>query len=149
MPADQTILMVEDSPDDVVLVQRTLVKLNFNYPLFVVPDAEQAIAYLAGDGKYADRTLYPYPRTLLADMTLPRRSALAILEWLRNHPECLIVPTIILSSSEDPEDITRAYQLGASAYMIKPVSLFELKDLLELTIKYWCSCAKPPYPMTC
>lgn len=149
MPSDHTILMVEDNPDDVVLVQRTLVKLEFPYPLFVVPDAEQAVAYLEGAGKYADRVLYPFPRTLLADMILPRRSALTVLEWLRNHPACLIVPTLILTSSENPDDITRAYQLGASAYMIKPVSLFDLKNLLELTIKYWCGCAKPPYPLGC
>jgi CheY-like chemotaxis protein len=149
MHEEQTILMVEDNPDDVVLLKSTLVKLHYTHPLIVVPDAEQAIAYLEGAGKFADRTRFPFPRVLLADMILPRRSALAVLEWVRLHPHCYIIPTLILTSSENPDDIIQAYQLGASAYMIKPVSLFELRNLLELTIKYWCACAKPPYPAGC
>jgi CheY-like chemotaxis protein len=141
--------MVEDNRDDVLLMKRTLAKLNFEYPLYVVADAEEAVSYLAGNGKFVDRSQFPFPRVIISDMTLPRKSGLTILEWLRNHPDCLVIPTIIMTSDENPHSVSAAYRMGANAYLIKPGSLRELEALMELAIRFWCKCTIPPYPKNC
>ena len=82
--------------------------------LQVVTDGEEAISYLQGDGKYADRNVYPLPRLMVMDINMPRRSGFEVLEWVKGKSQPLRrMPIIIVSSSDSPADINRAYELGA------------------------------------
>lgn len=118
---NQTILLVEDDSNDVLLLQRAFRRAGLTHALQVVSDGDQAVAYLGGDGQFADRTKHPLPALILLDLKLPRRSGLEVLEWLRNQPpEIKSLPVIVLTSSRLSEDVDRAYGLGANSYMAKP-----------------------------
>lgn len=88
----------------------------------MVSDGDQAVSYLRGDEKYADRTTNPLPSLILLDLKLPRRSGLEVLQWLRQEAteEVKAIPVIVLTSSRLSEDVDQAYSLGANSYMAKP-----------------------------
>src|SRR6185295_10702187 len=117
-----TVLLVEDDLNDIFLVKRAFKLARVKNPLQVVTDGQEAVAYLKGDGKYADRDMYPLPKLMVMDIKMPRRSGFEVLDWVKHNSGILKrIPIVIVSSSEDPGDINRAYELGANAYMVKPV----------------------------
>ena len=131
------ILIAEDNDDHVLLLRRALQKGALLNPVFVVKDGEEAISYLKGEGKYADRYEYPLPSLLLLDLKMPRKNGFEVLEWIRQQPGLKRLRVVVLTTSDAPRDVDRAYELGANAFMIKPL---ERKDFVELTnaIKgYW------------
>jgi CheY-like chemotaxis protein len=118
---NQTILLVEDDSNDVLLLQRAFRRAGLTHALQVVSDGDQAVSYLGGEGDYSDRAKHPLPALILLDLKLPRRSGLEVLEWLRGQPaEIKGLPVIVLTSSRLSEDVDRAYGLGANSYMAKP-----------------------------
>lgn len=131
------ILLVEDDPNDVLLMQRALGKAKLVNPLHVVEDGEQALAYLKGEGPYADRALYPLPVLMLLDLKLPRKSGLEVLAWLRQQPGLKRIPVVVLTSSKEPTDVNRAYDLGSNSYLVKPGGQEELLDLVKALNLYW------------
>jgi CheY-like chemotaxis protein len=140
-----TVLLVEDDLNDIFIVKRAFRSARIPNPLQVVTDGEEAIAYLRGDGKYADRVAHPLPRLMVMDINMPRRSGFEVLEWVKGKPQPLRrIPIIIVSSSDLPADINRAYELGANAYMIKPMDYRAVEHLFESITHYWgLECAKP------
>ena len=80
---------------------------------------------------------------------MPGKSGLEILEWLRKHPECSIIPAIILSASAEPSDVKRAYQLGVSTYFQKPGSLGALTEMMRMIHGYWTMAIRPTLPTRC
>jgi len=125
------ILLVEDSEDDAFLMKRTLNAAGVANPVFVVTDGEQAVDYLAGNGVYADRAAYPLPAVVFLDLKLPLKSGHEVLAWIRaqNAFESLLV--IVLTSSDEPADLRRAYSLGASSYLVKPLTPKQLITLAQ------------------
>src|SRR5947208_16593672 len=115
-----TVLLAEDDPDDVLLTQIAFEKARLANPLEVVRDGEEAIAYLQGDSAYADRALYPLPILLLLDLNMPKINGFQVLKWLQAHPMLKRLPVAVMTSSDHDPDITRAYELGADSYLIKP-----------------------------
>lgn len=103
----------------------------------VVRDGEEAVAYLAGDGVYGDRRAHPLPVLVLLDLKLPRRSGFEVLEWIRRHPMLRRLPVVVLTSSRETEDIDRAYSLGASSYIAKPVAHEGLLECVKTLTLYW------------
>ena len=140
------ILIVEDDPNDVLLIQRALKKANVTGPQQVVGDGDKAVAYLAGHGPYADRTQYPLPVMVLLDLKLPRRSGLEVLEWLRQQPGLKRLPVVMLTASREGKDINRAYDLGANSYLVKPVDLDPLVDMMKHVGVYWLALNEKPDP---
>jgi len=132
-----TILLVEDDPNDVLLIQRAFRKSNVANPIQVVGDGEEAIAYLSGRGPYADRERYPLPVLLLLDLKLPRKSGFEVLEWLRQQPGLKRLPVAVLTSSAETPDINRAYDLGANSYLVKPVRFEGLLRMVQTLNLYW------------
>jgi CheY-like chemotaxis protein len=122
------ILLVEDDPNDALLMRRAFRKLNLENGLHILTDGEEAVAYLGGARRYADRARYPFPRTVVLDLKLPRRSGLEVLEWIRGNPVTRDLPVYILSSSEEKRDMARARQLGIQAYLVKHVGFANLED---------------------
>ncbi len=98
---DDTILLVEDNPKDVLLIQRAFCKANIANPLQVVEDGEAAIRYLLGEEYYSDRTRYPIPILILLDLKLPRKSGAEVLAWLRQQPELKRLSVVVLTSSKE------------------------------------------------
>jgi CheY-like chemotaxis protein len=139
-----TVLLVEDDLNDIFLVKRAFKLANLIHPLQIVTDGVEAVQYLIGEGKYADRRTHPLPQLIVMDLKLPRKTGLEILEWLKKDGALKRIPVVIVSSSENPADINRAYELGANAYMIKPVDFHEVEHLFQSILKYWGQqCAQP------
>jgi len=132
-----TILLVEDDPNDVLLIRRAFRKSDVANPIQVVGDGEEAIAYLSGRGPYADRERYPLPVLLLLDLKLPRKSGFEVLEWLRQQPGLKRLPVAVLTSSAETPDINRAYDLGANSYLVKPVRFEGLLRMVQTLNLYW------------
>ncbi|MGZ8900501.1 MAG: response regulator [Limisphaerales bacterium] len=138
-----TILIAEDEPDDAFLLQRAFRANNIDDPIHIVTNGEEAIAYLRGEGKYADREQYEFPSFILSDLKMPRQDGFAILEALQSKPEWSVVPMIILSGSTDENDIERAYILSAKAYLVKPASFENLRGLIKKFHDFWTQCETP------
>ena len=140
-----SVLLVEDDDNDVVLVKHTLKKAQIQNPLQVVNDGEEAVEYLKGDGKYEDRERWPLPELIVMDIKMPRLSGFDVLEWLKGNGGPLRrIPIVIVSSSDNPDDINRAYELGANAYMVKPMDSRGVEHLFQTITHYWgLECAKP------
>ena len=141
---DHTILLVEDNPDDVLLMKRALKKANLVNPLQVVEDGEQAIAYLAGEGQYADRAAYPLPVLVLLDLKLPRKSGLEVLQWVRQQPGLKRLRVVVLTSSNQKADINQAHELGANSYLVKPGTIDSLIEMVKTLNLYWMITAEKP-----
>jgi CheY-like chemotaxis protein len=140
-----TVLLVEDDLNDIFLVKRAFKVAHINNPLQVVTDGVEAIQYLAGEGKYGDRQTYPIPKLVVMDIQMPRGTGFEVLEWVkRDHHTLRRIPVVIVSSSDNPNDINRAYELGANAYMVKPMDYRAVEHLFQSITHYWgLECAKP------
>lgn len=132
-----TILLVEDDPNDVFLIQRAFRKANLANPIQVMKDGEAAVQYLSGQEPYADRDRYPFPILMLLDLKLPRRSGLEVLEWLKQQPKLKRLPVVVLTSSREHTDLNRAYDLGANSYLVKPVAFDSLLNMVQTLNQYW------------
>ena len=140
-----TVLLVEDDLNDIFLVKRAFKMAHVKNPLQIVTDGQEAITYLRGEGKYSDRETYPLPKLIVMDIKMPRLTGFEVLEWVKGKQGLLRrIPVIIVSSSDNPSDINRAYELGANAYMVKPVNFRAVEHLFQSITQYWgLECAKP------
>ncbi len=132
-----TILLVEDNSQDVILMQRAFRKAAITKPFQVVNDGEAAVLYLSGQGPYTDRSQYPLPVLVLLDLKLPRKSGAEVLLWLRQQPELKRLPVVVLTSSKEYADVNRVYDLGANAYMVKPVAFDGLVEIVKTLNMHW------------
>lgn len=139
------ILLVEDNPVDILLLRRAVGKAQITHPLQVVGDGEHAVNYLAGQDIYTDRQRYPLPLLILLDLKLPRRGGLDVLAWLREQPGLKRLPVVVLTSSNELSDVSRAYDLGANSYLVKPGAPDALTQLVEQIKHYWLILNEPPH----
>jgi len=140
---DFTILIAEDDPNDVMLLELAIRKNGIKNPVKVVRDGEEAIEYLEGKGQYRDREKFPFPSVIISDVKMPRRTGLEVVEWVRQHPTCSVVPIVMLSGSRIQNDVLTAYKLGANSYFTKPSTLEELTELLGVAFEYWRRSERP------
>lgn len=132
-----TVLLVEDQATDVLLVKRAFSRANSSTVVQTVSDGDAAVAYLLGEGLYADRSRFPFPQLLLLDLKLPRRSGLEVLEWVRKHGHFRRLPAIMLTSSSEMNDVNQAYDLGVNSYLSKPTAFEDLIRLVQTIDDYW------------
>src|SRR6266536_3737562 len=131
------ILLVEDDPNDVLLIQRAFQRNHVANPLQVVRDGEDALPILSGAGTFTDRERHPLPVLMLMDLKMPRKSGLEVLEWVRQQPGLKRLPIVVLTSSNQSPDINRAYELGANSYLVKPAGFDSLLELVKNLDLYW------------
>jgi CheY-like chemotaxis protein len=143
-PEPRVILVVEDEPTDVMLLRRAFSRTGTRSQLYSVSDGDLAVAYLAGEGVYADRVQHPMPDLVLLDLKLPRRSGFEVLAWVRRHARLGSLPAIMLTSSRERIDVDKAYALGANSYFAKPVSFDELVELVRVFERYWIQLSELP-----
>lgn len=137
------ILVVEDEPDDRTLIQSAFKKVAPDSRTHLVTNGSEAIAYLMGEGEYANRATYPYPNFIVTDLKMPVLDGFAILEHLKGNPTWAVIPVVVLSASSDPDDTRTAYMLGASSYHVKPTSFEALCSQLKVLHDYWMTCQIP------
>jgi len=143
------ILMADDDPDDVLLLQQALQRNGIMLPVHVCANGAEAISYLQGEGEFGDREKFPFPRFLFTDLKMPRCSGFELLQWLKDHPNCGVIPTIVLSGSAEEIDVRRAYQLGANAYFQKPSSFDDLVSMVKVVSDFWGRALTPMLPSKC
>ena len=131
MNQQHTLLLVDDSENDIFLMRRAFKKAEFNSLLREVHNGEQAIAYLKGEGIYSDRNQYPLPSVMLLDLNMPMKNGFDVLGWVRTHPAFKRLSVIILTASMRLEDVERAFDLGASSYLVKPSNLDALAAMIR------------------
>jgi CheY-like chemotaxis protein len=137
-----TILIVEDNPNEQILIKHTLEDIGVGETIQTVNDGADAIAYLKGRGIYSDRQRFGFPTFLLVDLKMREVHGLELLLFLKRS-NLIIVPTIILTSSSDRADVKRAFQFGANAYHVKPVKMECLREQLKLIHSYWTQVELP------
>ena len=140
----RAILLVEDDPNDVYFFRVVMKKADIDNPLHVAKDGQEALDYLEGTGKFADRGTYPLPCLTLLDLKLPRIMGFEVLERIREQPELRNQIIVVLSSSRSDHDISRAYELGANAYLVKPPEMGELTDVVVALKHFWLTHNHPP-----
>lgn len=132
-----TILLVEDDQDDVFIMQRALRLGKIANPLQVVRDGQEALDYLAGTGRYADRSQYPLPFLIFLDLKMPYLSGFEVLAWLRQQPLLEGIVVVVLTGSAEARDQDRAYALGARTYLVKPPTAKVLHEIFDSLKSYW------------
>ena len=138
-----TILVVDDDPNDLIFIERAFRAIGVKDPIHTVTGGQEAIAYMMGEGKFSDRRLYAYPTFITTDLKMPGADGFSVLEHLKNNPEWAVIPTVVLTASQDLDDIKKAYMLGASSYHVKPSSPDALRQQLKVLHDYWITCEVP------
>jgi CheY-like chemotaxis protein len=129
--------LVEDREDDVFLIRKALLRAEVPSPVHVVRDGGEAIAYLSGEGPFADRLLHPLPDFVLLDLKMSKVGGLEVLKWIRAHPQLRGFPVVVLTSSSDLKDVTRAYELRANSFLVKPAEFETFAALGQQLQRYW------------
>src|SRR5713226_1978652 len=137
MTTNRAILLVEDDERDVFLMKRALKGARVINPLHVVEHGQEALDYLGGIGKFADRSAYPLPAIVFLDLKLPFKSGHEVLAWIRRQKELESLVVVVLTSSNEPADLSSSYALGANSYVVKPPTAEQLEDLAKAFKWYW------------
>ena len=130
-------LVAEDQDDEIEILKIAFSRVHFHVPVHFVRDGEEAVAYLSGEGKFADRHKYPLPNLLLLDLNMPLRNGFEVLEWLRLQPGLRRLAVVVFSSSVLLDDVNRAFDVGASSYLVKPTDFAELVETVRCLEAYW------------
>ena len=138
------ILIVEDREDDILIMRKAFQKASLVNPIQIVRDGEEAVAYLGGEGKYANRAEYPLPALVLLDLKLPRMDGFEVLSWIRQQDGIQGLPVVVLTSSNELRDVNRAYSLGANSFFVKELDFQQAVDLSSLLRHYWLQKALKP-----
>ena len=140
---EQAILLVEDSKSDEKLTLRALKKNNIANPVVVARDGADALDYLFARGLHANRDKKELPQVVLLDLKLPKISGLEVLGQIRADERTKLVPVVILTSSNEDQDLARAYALGANSYIVKPVDFTKFADVVQQLGLYWLVLNQP------
>ena len=136
------ILLVEDDPHDVELIQLALDNYNFVNQIDVVEDGQQALQYLLGwEGHPPNHSL---PRLVLLDLKLPKVSGLKVLEAIRTHPRTQHLVVVVMTSSQEDRDLKACYNLGVNSYIVKPLDFAQFIEVSRQVGCYWMMLNKPP-----
>ena len=138
------ILLVEDNPADEKLTLRAFKQAGVVNEVTVVRDGAEALDYLLGTGSHAGRDLSEMPTVMLLDLKLPRISGLEVLRHVRATERIKLLPVVILTSSREEEDVAKSYELGANAYVRKPVELAEFVEATRTLGLFWFLLNEPP-----
>lgn len=141
---NQTILLVEDNPDDEALTLRALKKNHIANEVVVVRDGVEALDYLFCAGAYSARDPHAIPQLILLDLKLPKIDGIEVLRRLRADPRTQMVPVVILTSSREDRDVVQSYTLGANSYICKPVDFNQFTESVRTLGLYWLVLNVPP-----
>lgn len=142
-PASGVILIIEDNPRDLRLLQKAFQKASLSNPIEVARDGKMAIDYFLGNGNYGDRERYPLPCLIILDLKLPKYGGHEVLERIKGEPILRRIPVIVLTSSMEHKDVSEAYDLGANSYLLKPVRFDDFIEMAKDIKNYWLQLNQP------
>jgi CheY-like chemotaxis protein len=132
------VLLAEDNQEDIFLIRRAFGDNGIENPLHVVSNGEDAIHYLAGQGRFSDRASFPFPALFLLDLKMPVKNGLEVLRWINQHQEISRrLPIVVLSSVELPEETQAAYAMDIQSCILKPMDYSELRERIRILKEYW------------
>ena len=141
------LLLVEDSPADVKILQRALAQAGRSIELVVLRDGQEAAAYVLRQGTFTNRPTWRRPDLIVLDLNLPRLTGQEVLRLIRSTPPFNLTPVVILSTSGRPEDVREAYTNGANIYIVKPLDFERFATILRTLSQMWLEMALlPPAP---
>ena len=138
------ILLVEDNPDHAELTLRCLEDHPIESRVLHVVDGEAALDFLLRRDSYSDPDTSPRPQMILLDLRLPKVDGLEVLESVKASNDLRRIPVVVLTTSQAEQDVTRAYELHANSYLVKPIDFGELSSLLDDLVSYWLSWNRRP-----
>ena len=141
---DKMILLVEDNPDDEALTLRALKKSHIGNDIFVVRDGAEALDFLFCTGAYAHRDKREMPHMILLDLKLPKVDGLEVLRRIRADERTRLLPVVILTSSNEEQDLLEGYKKGANSYIRKPVDFTQFAEAIRQLGLYWLVLNEPP-----
>ncbi len=141
---NKVILLVEDNTSDIKLTKRALEQNKIVNKLIVAEDGREALDYLFGLGRYAGRDVGDLPAVVLLDLKLPRIEGLEVLKEIRSNEFTRLIPVVILTSSDQGEDLIDSYKLGANSYVRKPVDFHQFAEAVRNLGMYWLLLNEPP-----
>jgi two-component system response regulator len=144
MALEETIMLVEDNPDDVELTLRAFHKNNIANNTVVVHDGIEALDYLFCRDAYSGRNVKEQPRLILLDLKLPKMNGLQVLEQIRASEITRLLPVVILTSSKEESDLVSSYRNGANSYVRKPVDFNQFVEAVRGIGLYWLLINEPP-----
>ena len=139
----KTILIVDDSRNDVELAIAALTEKNFANEIVVAEDGVEALDFLYKRGKYAG-DLNGSPAVILLDIKMPRMNGIEVLKHIRSNPDFKLIPVIMLTSSNEEKDLIESYKLGANSYVVKPVDIIQFIEAIKILGQYWAVINQPP-----
>ena len=140
----KTILLVEDNPDDRELMRLAFARIDIQHNLVTVSDGIEAFDYLLREGRFSNRDPRAFPVLVLLDINLPRINGIEVLRRIRAHPTIRLVPVVIISSSNEPEDIIDSYINGCNSYIRKPIHFTQLQNFVREVSTYWLTVNQLP-----
>ncbi len=138
-----TILAVDDDPHGLFFLLEAFKAAGIAAKIQTADSGYAAIAYIMGEGKYADRTLFGFPDFVITDLKMPGIDGFGVLEFFKKNRASATIPVAMLSGSQDNDDIRKSYLLGASSYHLKPGAPSELRALAKALFDYWTRCEIP------
>ena len=132
-----TILLVEDNPDDELLAMRALASNRVANDIVVARDGVEALEYLFGEGRFAGRDLASQPALILLDLKLPKIDGLEVLRRIRADERTALLPVVVLTTSGEERDMVASYRLGANSYIRKPVDFTQFSEAVRQLGVYW------------
>lgn len=140
------ILAAEDNEDDQLFLQKAFNAVKGPLSLSIVGDGEEVMHYMLREPPFEDSLKYPFPNLLMLDIKMPKHTGLDVLHWIMHTDKFRRVPVMIVSGSNLQQDIDRAFDLGASSYLVKPMSVEKMRHVFQTTADFWTTVSEWPSP---
>jgi two-component system, response regulator len=138
------ILLVEDNPRDAELAMHAFSEHHITNNVVLVRDGAEALEFMFGTGRYADRNTDNRPKVILLDLKLPKVDGLEVLRQLKADENTMMIPVVVLTSSQEDRDVVEAYKLGVNSYIVKPVDFSQFTESMRQLGMYWMLLNQPP-----
>ena len=138
------VLRAASQPDEPCVLKRARERAKVTLRCASVNSADEAVRYLSGTGDYGNRGRHPMPALVMVDLDLDRSEGYEALSWIRHHERLRYLPVVAISRSKSQMDMKRAYDLGASSYLLKPVSFSGLVELVKMIDRFWLTLNQVP-----
>ncbi len=145
--SEKIILVVEDNPDDEILMLRTIRKNNIANEVVIAHDGVEALDYLFGTGKFTERDLGIMPQLIILDLKLPKISGLEVLEKLRSSETTKLIPVVVLTTSTEQQDVIKNSNLGTNGYVQKPIDFNKFIEATRQLGLFWLLLNKTPFAL--
>jgi two-component system response regulator len=142
------IMIVEDNEDDLELTLRAFAKNKILNEIVIARDGVEALDYLFGTGVHEGRDLHVMPEVILLDLNMPRMSGIETLKRIRADERTKLLPVVVLTSSDEEQDMTASYECGVNSYIRKPVDFNQFVDSVRQLSLYWMVLNQHPHPHT-